>query len=156
MNKILKEILWFCLPVISAIITVYILKSVTSISLLINFHESVYITNATDIVQPLIIIFGFIIYLARSLRLKFQNKTCNLIYLTYNTLAILLMSLAIYLNEKLSIDEGWAIYPPLSSTPQKIEFNNFIANPLYLILIQLLFVLLLVYNSFKIGKKYTL
>jgi len=152
MNRILKETLWFCLPFIAAVITTLILTSLNLISLLINFHEAAYSIGTTDIILPLVIVYGFGIYLMRTFFLKFTNKPCNYIYLTYAILSIILMTAAIYFNEKLSIDEGWAIYPPLSAAPQKIEFYNFIANPLYLILIQFLLIALLAYTSYKIGE----
>ncbi|KGO93761.1 hypothetical protein [Flavobacterium subsaxonicum] len=153
MNKFLKELLWFCLTVIIAVAAFYVLQICNLSSLLIAFYDAVYVTDAIDIISILIIVFGFIIYLIRVLSLKFKNKTCNYIYIAYNVLLIIVISGAIHLNDKLSLSEGWTIYPPLSSPPQKVVVHNFIADPIYLIAIQFIVTVLFAITAFKIGEK---
>jgi len=153
MDKSLKELFWFCLPVIIAVAAFYVLQICNLSSILIAFYDAVYVTDAIDIISILIVIFGFIIYLVRVLSLKFKNKTCNYIYLTYTVLLIIVISGAIHLNDKLSLIEGWTIYPPLSSPPQKVVVHNFIADPIYLIVIQCTVIVLLAITAFKIGNK---
>jgi len=147
-----KELLYFCLPFLLAIIGYYALKLLELDSITIAFYDAVFIIPATYIIIALVIIFGISIYLMRAFWLKFTNKTCNYISLIYIVLMILLMSVILYFHDKLSVGEGWAIYPPLSELPQKMEANHFIAKPMYLMAMQLLLIILLAYTGFKAGK----
>ena len=153
MNRTLKEILWFCLPFIFAIAEAYILTVVNLDAVIIGFTDSCYITDAIDIAFPLLIVSGFMIYLIRSFWLKFQNKACNYIYLAYNALFIILITLLVYFHDNLSVNEGWAISPPLSSAPQKIFHHDFITSKINFILLLLVIMVLFIYSLFKIVRK---
>jgi hypothetical protein len=152
MSSKIKELLWCSMPFIIAGVAFNVLTLFNLNSILLSFYDAVFVIPSICIIVSLTIIFGFIIYLARVVALRFRNTACNYIYLIYNTLLVTLLSIILHFHDKLSVDGGWAIYPPLSASPQKIEAHNFIAEPIYLMITQFIVVVLLTYTAIKIGK----
>ena len=96
--------------------------------------------------------YTFIVYLLKCIIQKFTDKITNIIFISADTLCIVSVSYLTVINNAYSVEEGWAIYPPLSALNYKIESSHFITGTFNLILIQFVLLLLLVYGTFKTVK----
>lgn len=153
MSKYLKEAISFSLLPFVVAIVFYILNSQKYI---ISFYDIYYSVNSLYVAASVLIATGYLCYMIRAFFLKFRDRPSNIILLIYNILFILLWVVLITLNERLSIDKGWSIYPPQSAgaVPVKIGVVYFIMQPVYMFILLLLFIISLTYNAFKTGKKF--
>lgn len=152
MTSYLKEAIAFSLLPVAVAILFYIFNSQKYI---INFYDMYYSVNSIYAAACVLIATGYLCYTIRCILLKFRDKASNLILLIYTILFILLWVVLITLNERLSIDGGWAIYSPLSAAaPQKVETVYFIMQPVYMFVFLAVFVIGLAYSAYKTGKKF--
>lgn len=151
MTRYFKEAVSFSLLPLAVAIIFYIFNSQKYI---LSFYDIYYSVDSIYAAACVLIAAGYLCYTIRCFFLNFRDKASNLILLTYNFLFILLWVVLITLNERLSIDGGWTIYPPLSADPKKIETAYFIMKPMYMFIFLTLFLVSLTYNAFKTGKKF--
>lgn len=151
MTRYFKEAISFSLLPVAAAILFYVFNSQKYV---INFYDTYYVINSIYVAFSILIAAGYLCYTIRCVFLKFRDKASNIILLIYNILFIILWVVLITLNERLSIDGGWAIYPPLSAAPQKIETAYFIMQPVYMFVFLTVFVIGLAYSAYKTGKKF--
>jgi len=157
MNKDLKEGLWFCVPIVFAVITCTIwFKTIFDLNPYINLSNGVSLSvNPYCFFAAIATVSGSIVFLLRNLFKRFATIFTAAILLFYTALFISLTTYIIYLNKELAPQEGWVIYPPLSAI-EKIEIKEsyFICNPVYLVLFQVSLVILAIYTAFKIGRNF--
>jgi hypothetical protein len=151
MTRYQKEAISFSLlPLVAAV--VYFCLSHKKY--LVSFHDTYYTIDQIYMAAGVLISTGYICYLLRSFILKFRDRPSNIISIIYSILFIVLWVGLITLNERLSIDEGWAIYPPLSAPPVKIGVVYFIMKPVYMFILLVIFIIILAFSAFKTGKKF--
>lgn len=151
MTRYQKEAISFSLLPFAVAILYYLLNSQKYI---INFYDTYYAIKGIYIALGALVATGYLFYLIRCFFLKFRDKPSNIILLVYNILFIMLWTVLIVFNERLSIDKGWTIYPPLSAPPVKIGVVYFIMQPVYMFILLAFFVISLAYSAFKTGKKF--
>lgn len=156
MKRYIKEIVWIVISIFlgiaSYIIISYYLNGKIAPQLEIPVKETVFITYPDiEIVTYISILTGFLIFSIRAFINKFINN--NYVLLIYNLLFILLMTKIYSLNEMYSVEEGWTIYPPLSGVQDaKVEGYSFITSSNYIIVLQAILILFLIYTAYKTGK----
>jgi len=157
MNKYLNEGLWFCVPIVFAVIICIIwFKTIFDLNSYIDLSNGVSLSvNPYCFIAAVATVLGFIIFLLRNLFNHFGSIVTAAILLFYTTLFILLTTYITYLNKALAPQEGWVIYPPLSAI-EKIEVKEsfFICSPVYPVLFQLSLIVLAAFIAFKIGRNF--
>ncbi|MHA3788362.1 hypothetical protein ACX0HA_09155 [Flavobacterium hauense] len=151
MTRYLKEAISFSLLPLAVAILFYIFNSQKYI---LSSHDMYYSVKSIYAAVCVLIASGYLCYTIRCFFLKFRDKSSNIILLVYSILFILLWVVLITLNERLSIDGGWTINPPLSAAPKKIETVYFIMKPVYMFILLALFIISLAFCAFKTGKKF--
>ncbi|WP_417368544.1 hypothetical protein [Flavobacterium beibuense] len=159
MKKYIKEIVWIVISIFLAIASYimisYYLNGKIAPRLEIPVKETLFITYPyIEIVTYISILTGFLIFSIRAFINKFINN--NYVLLIYNLLFILLITKIYSLNEMYSVEEGWTIYPPLSGVQDaikiKVEGYSFITSSTYIIVLQAILILFLIYTAYKTGK----
>ena len=98
----------------------------------IQLHDTYFILSIGQVFLLLFLNVTFWTYLIRQGKNKFKRQSSNIVLLLVTGLLIFITSLTIKFIG--SMDHGWTIYPPLSSSPGKIpekytitsEINSFV------------------------------
>lgn len=150
MNKYLKEVIWFCIPLLLA--ALFLLLPIVNVhgnTIDIGIYDSYFVMDISIFFTACLIITGFIIYFIRTLILKYNNTICNIILLVFNSAIIYTSTQLILFINRMTIK--WNVY---RSSDTKLTVIP--ENPLTLFLkyFQIFLILLLVFSAFRTGQKF--
>ncbi len=152
-NKYITEILWFCLPILMAL--VFLKFDISEESTFdINIHDTYYVMRSIDLFYTLSISLGCIIMLIRAIVSGFKNNFKNINFLIYAFAFILIWTFFISIHNMMSTRGGWTIYPPLSGVPDnmiEIEDKSFLIDSFYLYIILAITIVLVIFAGYKTG-----
>ena len=91
-----------------------------------QFHDTYIILSIGEIFLVLFLNLAFWTFLARQSANKFKRLSTNIIFLLVTGALIFISSLTIKFVG--SVDQGWTIYPPLSTSPTNIPERRIITS----------------------------
>ena len=155
MNK--KEIIWLAGTFLFILIvgfSFFGLANTDDSVLDINVHDTYFVILNRDVFILSTIFILFFVYLIRMLKETFKNLIVNIIFLTSNTLVILILTQIISIVDSFAKISGTTEYPPLSGGTVEHTGNSTETFSFILLITQILFLILLIYSSIKTGKNY--
>lgn len=149
MNRYLKELLWFCVPVVLAFLfTIFMfeIKVFKEDIIDINVHDTYLVLSPYVFVIILSVILAIIIYISRVLHHYFKNnKVANYLFIVFQVTLILLFSHLMIFNHMYTMPD----YDPQAGKP---FYNYPITSNTNMTIIQFLLVALLIYTTYRMGK----
>src|SRR5690606_28587620 len=120
----------------------------------INVHDTYFVILKRDVLMLFSVFISFIVYLIRVFTEKFKNLVANIIFITTNTLVILVLTQIISIVDSYAKISGTTEYPPLSGGTVEHSGNSAETFSLILLITQIVLLILLIYSSIKTGKNY--
>ena len=122
MRKHLVKILLCLFIAVCVLLGVFGYHELTSGNLSINLHDTYYVTEVWPVFLIIFIILGFTSYLSSELVSRFNDRSSNLVLLSF-TLLLALVVFAYNRHTGQFFDDrgGWVVYPPLSTMEEGFE-----------------------------------
>lgn len=153
MNKYIKELIWFCVPMaLTGLLFLLPIVELHGNKTDINIHDTYFVISSFAFFVSCLSIIGFTFYLIKTVATRYNNFLSNIIFLIFNSILIFTFTQIIVIDSQMS-NEGWSIYPPLSAMNDKIPEET--SSSFGLLQFTVLgFVLLLAFSAFMTGKKF--
>ena len=158
-RQILSEILWLTISwtVTFLIFLLFIGSPFANDTVDLHLHDTMFVIPRLHIFVTIFFILSLIIFIVKETRNSFRKPIANLVLIILGITLVVLFSVALKIISLVSND-GWTLYPPLSAlgTDEAIEIQDdklskYLGN--FLILLQVLVILVLVFVSYRWGKQ---
>jgi|GEM_PF-4708948 len=150
MMKGKKEITWFLGTTVFSLLVLYLFFNEDTYH--VNVNDTYLIIDRFAIFIFLLLSFFFIIYFIIALVEKFKIKVVNLVLIVATSLMILVCTQLIALIRVFNWNIKDREHPPLSVNNQDLPWNAFDAIEITIFAIEFLFVIVLIFKAFKLGK----